>query len=198
MFVKYTPKVAHTKVIPLILLKGKNCTFDNDTVTLRPGVNELTAQEWEAIQPHIKDLIGNEINPFTVTVETKKGKPKKAGTLKDVPVSTARKIIDGCQDPKTLKKWFNQELPDELLLIISKRMRKLKIEPDTGADDAADLDLHDDDITTEEKTDTTKTDTATVDTGADDEGEDDGALSDDDDEEVPDFDGSGAAKKDKK
>jgi len=53
MFVKYSPKHPHIKVVPLIPVGGK--TFDNDTVTLRPGTNELTDQEWEAIQPHIKE-----------------------------------------------------------------------------------------------------------------------------------------------
>jgi len=145
MFIKYTPKVPRLKVIPLIPCGGK--TFDNDTVTLRPGTNELTEQEWEAIKPHIKELIGIEIIPFTVAV--KEGvKDKRAKTLADVPVTTARRIIQGCNDPKTLQKWFNSELPDELLLVLSKRMRKLKIEPKDLEDDAGD-ELKDSDITPE-------------------------------------------------
>lgn len=179
MFVKYTPKVSHIKIIPLLPLKsgGEGYTFDNDTVTLRPGTNELSEKEWEAIQPHIKDLIGKEI----VAIDTPAkpgatGKGKQAKTLKDVPVATARLIIEGCQDPKTLKKWFNQELPDELLLVVSKRMRKLKIEPDDLKDEDVSLDAlkgSDSGAGTETKADT-------EDTGDD----------DDDDEIIPDFDGS--------
>jgi len=178
MFVKYTPKVSHIKIIPLLPLKsgGEGYTFDNDTVTLRPGTNELSEKEWEAIQPHIKDLIGKEI----VAIDTPAkpgatGKGKQAKTLKDVPVATARLIIEGCQDPKTLKKWFNQELPDELLLVVSKRMRKLKIEPDDLKDEDVSLDAlkgSDSGAGTETKADT-------EDTG-----------DDDDDEIIPDFDGS--------
>ena len=145
MFVKYSPKHPHIKVVPLIPVGGK--TFDNDTVTLRPGTNELTDQEWEAIQPHIKELIGNEIVPFTVTVK-EGAKNKKAKTLADVPVSTARRTIQACHDPKTLQKWFNSELPDELLLVLSKRMRKLKVEPKDLDDESGD-ELKDSDITPE-------------------------------------------------
>jgi len=151
MFIKYAPKTPHIKIIPLLPLKkdGKGYAFDNDSVTLRPGTNELKDEEWEAIQPHVKDLIGKEITPFSVTVKSGKGgKDKKAKTLKDVPVATARKIIEGCQDPETLKKWFNQELPDELLLVFSKRMRKLKVEPEE-IEDANGGGLKDSDITPE-------------------------------------------------
>jgi hypothetical protein len=202
MFVKYSPKTPHMKVIPLIPVKAgsEGYNFDNDTVTLRPGTNELTDEEWAAIQPHVKDQIGNEIIPFSVPVKTgADGQELKAKTLKDVPVATARKIIQDCQDPKTLKKWFNQELPDELLLVLSKRMRKLKIEPEDLEDDDIDLDLKDD-ITPEGNTgdeETTSEDSDTVKGGRrrrkkrtqDGKGNDD-PLEDDDDE-IPDFDGSG-------
>jgi len=202
MFVKYTPKTPHNKVIPLIPVKkeeGEGYNFDNDSIILRPGTNELTEEEWEAIQPHVKDQIGKEIIPFSVEAKPGKGgaKGKKAKSLKDVPVATARKIIQGCQDPKTLKKWFNQELPDEILLVLSKQMRKLKVEPDDIKDDAEET-LKDSDITpeveTEKKTPKTskpKADEENSDAdGEDDDGEDDDGEDDSDDDEIPDFDGS--------
>jgi hypothetical protein len=194
MFIKYSPKIPHTKVIPLVPMKGEVAP-DNDTVMLRPGTNEISDVEWNIIQPHIKNLIGKEIIVFSVPVKDG-SKAKQAKTLKDVPVATARKIIEGCQDPKTLKKWFNQELPDELLLVLSKRMRKLKVEPDDIGDDD-DLALKDTDITDEGKTqpeiksDTTDDDIEDDD-AEDDDGEaggDDEELTDDDDD-IPDFDGS--------
>jgi hypothetical protein len=195
MFIKYTPKYPHMKVIPLIPEKGK--TFDNDTVTLRPGTNELKEEEWEAIQPHIKDLLGKEIVPFTIPVkEGAGGKVGKAKTLKDVPVATARKIIQSCQDPKTLKKWFNQELSDELLLVVSKRMRQLKVEPEDLKDDDAET-LKDSDITPEGSTVKTDTKDDELENLEDDAGTDDedtstgdNTDSDEDDEQIPDFDGS--------
>jgi len=147
MFVRFTPKVPHTKVIPLLPTKaeGNKTQFDNDIVTLRPGTNELTEKEWEAIQPHIQNQLGKEIVAFTV--EAKEKKDGKAKTLKDVPVATARKIITECRDPKTLRKWFNQELPDEMLLMVSKQMHKLKIEPEDTED--GNDGLKDSDITPE-------------------------------------------------
>jgi len=193
MFIKYSPKVSHIKVIPLIPT-GKSSSFDNDTVTLRPGTNEIKDNEWEAIKPHIENQIKNgEITPFSVPV--KKGSGKKAGTLKDVPLATARKIIQACQDPATLKMWFNQELPDELLLVLSKRMRKLKVEPDDLPDDDAGLELKDSDITPEGNTEaTSKTDKDDIEDETSDEDEEEGdedELSDEDDDDIPDFDGSG-------
>jgi len=203
MFVKYTPAKAHIKVIPLIpFTEGdKKYTFDNDSIVLRPGTNELTEPEWKAIQPHIKAQLGKEIVAFSVDAKPGKGgaKGKKAKCLKDVPVATARKIIQACQDPNTLKKWFNQELPDEILLVLSKQMRKLKVEPDDIKDDDAEV-LKDSDITPEggsDKTPETKTDTKDEDTEADDDDteeldseDEDDTESEDDDGDIPDFDGT--------
>lgn len=156
MFVKYNPKQKHIKVIPLIPTGGSTTSFDNSTVTLRPGTNELTDKEWEAIKPHIKELIGNEIVPFTVEAKASKGgKGAKAKSLSDVPLTTARKIIQSCTDPKTLQKWFNQELPEEISLVLAKRMRQLKIEPKDLEDEAV---LKDSDITPEDESDTTDDD----------------------------------------
>ena len=211
MFVKFSPKVPHMKVIPLLpAMSGSEvATFDNDTVTLRPGTNELTEKEWEAIQPHIQDQLGKEIVPFTVPVKTGEGgKETKAKTLKDVPVATARKIIQNCQDPKTLKKWFNQELPDEILLVLSKRMRKLKIEPEDLEDDDGGLDELKDDITPEggaepkpkaeakagnKKDEIIEDENTGEGEGAvtvDDDGGGDEEGPEDDEDEIPDFDGS--------
>lgn len=202
MFINYTPKTPRLKVIPLLPTKaGEGYAFDNDSVTLRPGTNELKQEEWEAIQPHIKDLIGKEITPFSVkAVDKKSGKVKQAKTIKDVPIATARKIIQGCQDPKTLKKWFNSELTDELLLVVSKRMRQLKVEPDDIEDEDADLNDLKNDITPEGGTGTeTKTDgnpdpdpNEEDDIEDEDAGEEEETEDGEDDDEIPDFDGSRA------
>lgn len=196
MFVKYSPKIPHIKIIPLLPFKknGEGYTFDNDTITLRPGTNEINDKEWEAVKPHIKDLIGKEIVVIDTPAKTgAKGKDQKAKSLKDVPVKTARLIIEGCQDPKTLKKWFNQELPDELLLVVSKRMRQLKVEPDDVKNDDVNLDELKGSNTPEDgsgkstkadKTGSTEDDLTGDDTGS---GDDDDT---DDDDPIPDFDGS--------
>ena len=86
--------------------------------------------------------------PFTVPVK-KAGSITKARTLKDVPVSTARKIIESCQNVTDLKKWVKQELPDEIMLLVLKRLRKLKIDPDEIRDDLFYEASLDSDITSE-------------------------------------------------
>jgi hypothetical protein len=205
MFVKYKPKHPHIKTIPVVVKAGGSdgVPLANDAIILRPGTNELTEQEWAAIQPHIQDEIKQKIIlPFTVPVK-KAGGVAKARTLKDVPVSVARKIIEECQNVTDLKKWVKQELPDEIMLLVLKRMRKLKIDPDDFGDDISGDDALDDDITPEE---TGEDDTeASGEDGAqgerkkrgrkqktetsEPEHEGDDAL--DEEDEIPDFDGSG-------
>jgi hypothetical protein len=203
MFIKFNPKTAHVKTIPLIP-NGTALSFTNDSVILKPGTNEITDQEWEAIQPHIKAEIASKvIVAFTVPVQAK-GKHGKAGTLKDVPLSTARKIIEGCQNTADLKKWVKQELPDEILLIVLKRLRKLRVDPDEIVDDDEQDDSLDDDITLEngEGGPEPKTDSADAVTGDENgeetettEGDDENAgegkeNGDEGDDEIPDFDGN--------
>jgi hypothetical protein len=151
MFVKYNPKNPHVKTIPVVVKSGgdKAIPLANNSVILRPGANELTEQEWTAIQPHVQDEIKQKIIvPFTVPVK-KAGGIAKAKTLKDAPVSVARKIIESCQNVADLKKWARQEIPDEIMLLVLKRLRKLKIDPDEFGDDLTDEDAPDEDITPE-------------------------------------------------
>jgi hypothetical protein len=205
MFVKYKPKHPHIKTIPVVIKAngGDGVPLANDSIILRPGTNELTEQEWAAIQPHIQDEIKQKIIiPFTVPVK-KNGGVAKAKTLKDVPVSVARKIIESCQNVADLKKWAKQELPDEIMLLVLKRLRKLKIDPDEFGDDIPGDDTLEEDITPEE----TSEDSAEI--SGDDGGkkggnrrgrrsktetpepEDEGDDTLEDEEEIPDFDGSG-------
>jgi hypothetical protein len=186
MFIKYNPKAPHVKTIPVVANGDGTVPLASDVI-LRPGTNELTEAEWAAIQPHVQDEIKNKIIvPFTV--EVKKGRGvKKARTLKDVPVSVARKIIESCQNVADLKKWVKQELPDEIMLLVLKRLRKLRIDPDEFSDELTGEDSLDDDITPEGTGATPKPETASkADSEDNDDPEDDG----DDGNEIPDFDGS--------
>jgi hypothetical protein len=149
MFIKYSPKEPHVKTIPVVVKSsgGEGVPLANDSVILRPGTNELSESQWAAIQPHVQDEIKHKIIvPFTVPVK-KSGEVTKARTLKDVPVAVARKIIESCQNVADLKKWVRQELPDEIMLLVLKRLRKFKIDPDefgddlTGEDDTLDADI---------------------------------------------------------
>jgi hypothetical protein len=188
MFIKYNPKNPHVKTIPIVFNSGgdKAIPLANDSIILRPGTNELTEQEWAAIQPHIQDEIKQKvIVPFTVEVK-KAGGVTKAKTLKDVPVSVARKIIESCQNVADLKKWVRQELPDEIMLLVLKRLRKLRIDPDEFSDDGSGEDTLDDDITPEEPGEDGAETPEPEPKGG--EGYD---TPDKDDDEIPDFDGNG-------
>jgi hypothetical protein len=204
MFIKYNPKDPHVKTIPIVSRTSgdKAISIANYSIILRPGTNELTEQEWAAIQPHVQDEIKQKIIvPFTVEVK-KAGGVTKARTLKDVPVSVARKIIESCQNVADLKKWVKQELPDEIMLLVLKRLRKLKIDPDEFSDELTSEDTLDDDITLENGGTVleSKTDSDTEDL-EDPDKEDDATEEDDSDdqsdnqeepeEEIPDFDGNG-------
>jgi hypothetical protein len=193
MFIKYNPKEPHVKTIPVVVKSGggDGVPLANDSVILRPGTNELTESQWAAIQPHVQDEIKYKIIvPFTVPVN-KAGAVTKARTLKDVPVAVARKIIESCQNVADLKKWVRQELPDEIMLLVLKRLRKFKIDPDEFGDDLTgeDEDSLDADITPEDGADSggggnTETPEGEPEAEPEDEPEDD-------DDEIPDFDGSG-------
>jgi hypothetical protein len=219
MFIKYNPKDPHVKTIPVVIKSSgsEGVPLANDSVILRPGTNELTEKEWAAIQPHVQDEIKQKIIiPFTVEVK-KAGGVTKARTLKDVPVSVARKIIESCQNVADLKKWVRQELPDEIMLLVLKRLRKFRIDPDEFGDDlSGEEDTLDADITPEGDTGTPEDD----DTGETDDKDDihggrrrgkkgangkkrqrtsdpepqggsDEDEPEDNDDEIPDFDGSG-------
>jgi hypothetical protein len=82
MFIKYNPKNPHVKTIPVVAKSGEKTTLASDSIIIRPGTNELTEQEWAAIQPHIQDEIKQKIIvPFTVPVKKKAGGVTKAKTL---------------------------------------------------------------------------------------------------------------------
>jgi hypothetical protein len=187
VFIKYNPKEKHVKCIPLIADPESKSpqSFTSDSLILRFGTNEISEAEWAAIQPHIKaELESGEIKAFTVPVKTGK-KTGKAKTLKDVPASVAKKIIEGCENPAVLKKWFGEDLPDEIMLMVAKRRRKLNLDLDEIADDDT-ADTLDEDITPEGGSKPGKGKSGSDDTAGD--GEDD----DDDDPghagvEIPDF-----------
>jgi hypothetical protein len=207
MFIKYNPKEPHVKTIPVVIKSsgGEAVPLASDSVILRPGTNELTEEEWAAIQPHVKDEIKQKIIvPFTVEVK-KAGGVTRARTLKDVPVSVARKIIESCQNVVDLKKWVRQELPDEIMLLVLKRLRKFKIDPDefsddtSGEEDTLDADITPEGVTTLEAKADSEDHEAPEDNDENGEGEDteppkDPEGHDDDqeeEEEIPNFDGSG-------
>ena len=129
MLIRYKPKVDHVKCIPLIPDPKDPKSYDRNQIMLIPGTNEITDDEWAAI----KSLVATEIKLGEISVmnvESKKSKDGKARSLKEVPFSIARDIIAKCNNPATLKKWYKEETRDEVLLAVTKQMRKVKLDPD--------------------------------------------------------------------
>lgn len=129
MLIKYKPKVDHIKCIPLIPDPKEPKSYNRNSIMLLPGTNEIADEEWEAIKPLISTEIKNK-EIVQISVESKKTKDGKARNLCDVPANIARDIIMKCANPATLKKWFKEETRDEVLIAVTKRMRKLKLDPD--------------------------------------------------------------------
>ena len=51
MFVKYTPKHAHIKVVPIVNNDGLSVTAES--IILNPGTNEVSEAKWEKIKPSL-------------------------------------------------------------------------------------------------------------------------------------------------
>jgi hypothetical protein len=173
MLIKYKPKVEHLKCIPLIPDPKDPKSYSRNNIMLIPGTNEITDEEWAAIQSLITTEIKNK-EIVQIMVESKKTKNGKARNLCDVPSNIARDIITKCSNPATLKKWFKEETRDEVLLAVTKRMRKLKLDPD-------DLQKEIDKESGEETL--TEDDGLTDDTSSEDDGGDDDLGTEDDDSE---------------
>lgn len=143
MFVKYTPKHAHIKVVPVVNGEG---SVTAESVIFNPGTNEISEEKWEKIKGSLaSEIAEGTVKPFSV--ETKKnGQTAKAKTLKDVPASTASMIVAACSNKDTLRSWFKDDLPDEIALLVVKRMRQLNMDIDEMSDESdglSDSDIHD-------------------------------------------------------
>ena len=181
MLIKYQPKVEHIKCIPLIPDPKDPKSYNRSMIQLLPGTNEITDDEWDAIQPHIVSEIKNK-EIVQLVVESKKAKDGKARKLSEVPANIARDLISKCSNPATLQKWFKEETRDEVLLAVTKRMRKLKLDPDEIQKDIEkeDEEAQGDDLT--DDTDTTSEEDDD-DTGDGEGGNDEDDLTDDDEDD---------------
>lgn len=128
MFVKYTPRQQHIKVVPVV--SGSGNISAAESVVLNPGTNEVSDEKWEKIKASLaSEIADGTVKPFSV--ETKKsGQAAKAKTLKDVPAKTAAMIVSSCSNKDTLRSWFKDTLPDEIALLVVRRMRQLNMDID--------------------------------------------------------------------
>lgn len=151
MFVKYAPVHPHVKVVPIV--NGDGLSVAAESVTLNPGTNEVSDAKWEQIKASLASEISDgTVKPFSVNAQ-KSGHQVNARTLKDVPAAVAAKIIAECSNKDTLRAWFKENLPDELALLVVRRMRTLNMDIDIAADEEklSDADIVDENIVDESK-----------------------------------------------
>ena len=128
MFVRYSPKHPHIKVVPVV----DGISVSAESVILNPGTNEVSDGKWEKIKASLSaEIAVGTVKPFSVQ---KSGNSSKATTLKDVPAAVAAKIIGGCSNKDTLRSWFKEPLSDELALLVVRRMRQLNMDIDEMAE----------------------------------------------------------------
>lgn len=150
MLLKFQPKVEHLKCIVLTPKEGLSLT--RTMVTLLPGTNEVTDDEWKAMRGNIVDELENkEIIILAQKVSAGRGKVggARAKNLKDMPVNIAVKYVNECNNPDTLKKWYGEITNEEVRLAITKKFKKLDLElpedeiPDTPNESPMSLEEYD-------------------------------------------------------
>ena len=129
MLLKYKPKLEHIKIVPLIAVStaAKAVKLSRNQVQLLPGTNEITDDEWIVIKDHVK----RELDAGIIVVVEKassKSPDGKAKNLKDMPTKEAVELVEGCNNPETLVKWYNEEIRDEVRVLIVEKMKELKVD----------------------------------------------------------------------
>ena len=100
-------------------------------ITLLPGTNEVTDDEWKAMRGNISpELDSREIIILAQKVSAGRGKVggTRAKNLKDMPVNLAVKFVNECNNPDTLEKWYAEITNEEVRLAITKKFKKLDLE----------------------------------------------------------------------
>jgi hypothetical protein len=101
-----------------------------NVVTILPGWNEITDEEWALAYPHIKDLLNpNTGNPY-IEVYGKKvadgdtGESSIVGqAIEDVRADRAKEIVTNCFNVKVLERWdANMKIGTEIAHLIDKQL----------------------------------------------------------------------------
>ena len=129
MLLKYQPKIEHLKCV--VLTPKEGLELSRNMVTLLPGTNEVTDDEWKAMRGNIAaELDSKEIIILAQKVSAGRGKigGTRAKNLKDMPVNLAVKFVNECNNPDTLEKWYAEITNEEVRLAITKKFKKLDLE----------------------------------------------------------------------
>lgn len=101
-----------------------------DTITLLPGINEVTSDEWEFMKLHLESEIENG-DVTVVSIKTAVGKDKPAHlveTIRDVDAKRAVSLVKEAANPETLQRWFVEETRDEVRAVLKERMDELHVQ----------------------------------------------------------------------
>jgi hypothetical protein len=133
MLIKYEPKQAHVKCVPLIPVTEtqKKYSLTRSQVQLLPGVNEVTDEEWDVMKSHLsRELNRKEISIIEKDLPKNRKNPagKKVHNLKEMPIDEALNLVQSCLNPDTLTKWHKEEIREEVRLAIVEKMKELKME----------------------------------------------------------------------
>ena len=129
MLLKYQPKIEHLKCV--VLTPKEGLELSRNMITLLPGTNEVTDDEWKAMRGNIvAELDSKEIIILAQKVSAGRGKVggTRAKNLKDMPTNLAVKYVNECNNPDTLKKWYAEITNEEVRLAITKKFKKLELE----------------------------------------------------------------------
>jgi hypothetical protein len=132
---KYVPLVATTPEAKKVMAKVKNTS-----ITLLPGMNEVSQEEWEVMKPHIQDnLDDGSLEEIKEKTLTSPGKPQKDVTsIIDLAPKKAAAFIKETNNPETLNLWLAIENRDEIRRRISDRIKELELDekiPDIDLED---------------------------------------------------------------
>lgn len=129
MLLKYQPKIEHLKCV--VLTPKEGLELSRNMITLLPGTNEVTDDEWKAMRGNISaELDSKEIIILAQKVSAGRGKVggTRAKNLKDMPTNLAVKFVNECNNPDTLTKWYAEITNEEVRLAITKKFKKLDLE----------------------------------------------------------------------
>lgn len=136
MLLKFKPKTDHLMMVTLTPVDGVVLT--KSLVQLLPGVNEVTEDEWKCMRPNIvSEIERGEIIILAQKVSDGRGKPggRKAKDLVQMPVNIAVAYISEAMNPETLRKWYKEEVREEVRLAITKRIKKLGLDEITDEEE---------------------------------------------------------------
>lgn len=127
--VHFIPMIVTTKkgdgsFDPIEELKGISLT--RESITLLPGVNEVTGDELKVIQFHCKDLFKGDFLEI-VEIKTAPGpnRPQKiANTISEVPPQKVRELIKNCINVETLKNWMKDPRAD-VRMLVERRIKEI-------------------------------------------------------------------------